>query len=188
MKPDELRFTLAKLEISQADFSRLVEVTPRAISLWLSAEREIPGPVEAYIRLLSSLPPGQVQAELSRIREGVKTVKDGMYGINFSATAGQGFGLLVFENGRIYGTDTTKAKYDGSYSPNVKTSMVDVKIRVEMPANVQSVIGVVQPFDWMLDVSTSMNPALDSGDLIVKSNVGPTLNARYDFMRALPAQ
>ena len=113
-------------------------------------------------------------------------MKDGMYSINFSAQAGHGFGVLVFEGGRVYGSDAGKAKYDGRYVANPKTGMVDVNIRVEMPANQPSVLGIVQPFDWMLDVSTSINPALDRGDIAVNSNLGRPLRASYDFLRALP--
>jgi hypothetical protein len=55
-----------------------------------------------------------------------------------------------------------------------------------MPAKTPSVIGLVQPFDWMLDVRESMNPARDSDDIQVTNNLGAPLAARYEFLRALP--
>jgi DNA-binding transcriptional regulator YiaG len=56
MNADELRLALQEMEVSQAEFARLVDVSPSAISLWLGAERGIPGPTEAYVRLLRPLP------------------------------------------------------------------------------------------------------------------------------------
>ena len=186
MSPDELRFALATLGISQADFARLIKVTPRAISLWLGKEREIPGAVEAYVRLLGSLPIGQRQAELTRMNLGVKTMKDGMYKIDYAGNTGSGYATLIFESGRIYGADVARGQYDGHYEANPNTGLVDISVRVLMPANTPSVIGVVQPFDWMLDVKASMNPARDSDDIQVANNLGAPLAARYEFLRALP--
>lgn len=57
MKENIVRTTLDKLDLSPSSFAKLVGVTPRAVSLWLSGHREVPGPVCAYVRLLLSLPP-----------------------------------------------------------------------------------------------------------------------------------
>jgi hypothetical protein len=186
MTPDELRFSLAKLGISQADFACLIKVTPRAISLWLGKEREIPGAVEAYLRLLESLPTGQRQAELARMNLGVKTMKDGMYKIDYAGKTGSGYATLIFEGGRIYGADVARGQYDGHYEANPSTGLVDITVRVLMPANTPSVIGIVQPFDWMLDVKASMNPERDIDSMQVNNNLGAPLVARYEFLRALP--
>jgi hypothetical protein len=187
MTPDELRFALAQLGISQAEFARLIKVTPRAISLYLGKEREIPGAVEAYIRLLESLPIGQRQAELTRMNLGVKTMKDGMYKIDCVGNSGSGYATLIFESGRIFGADIAHGQYDGHYEVNPATGLVDISVRVTMPANTESVIGVVQPFDWMLDVKASMNPARDSDNIQVTNNLGAPLAARYEFLRSLPS-
>jgi len=56
MSPDFLRLTLADLALSQVDFARLIEVTPRAVNLWLSGKRAVPGPVKGYLRLFSTMP------------------------------------------------------------------------------------------------------------------------------------
>lgn len=113
-------------------------------------------------------------------------MKDGIYGINFSAQGGQGLGMLVFESGRIYGADAGCAKYDGTYTVNPKTGMADVKLHVEMPAGQPSVIGISQPFDWMLDVTTAIDPSKEKGDVVVNSNLGRQLRAHYEFIRPLP--
>jgi hypothetical protein len=64
MEENIVRLTLDSLGLSSADFARLVGVTPRAVSLWLASQREIPGPVRAYARLLLSLPPSLRRAEI----------------------------------------------------------------------------------------------------------------------------
>lgn len=42
MKPDELRAALDRLNLTQRDFARQVDVTTRTVSLWLSGRRRIP--------------------------------------------------------------------------------------------------------------------------------------------------
>lgn len=113
-------------------------------------------------------------------------MKDGMYKIEYAGTAGAGYATLIFEGGRIYGADVAHGQYDGSYIPNPHTGMVDISVRVQMPAHVQSVIGLTQPFDWMLDVTTSMNPAKDADNVNVANNLGEPLAARYEFLRSIP--
>lgn len=58
------------LGLSQVDFARLIEVTPRAVSLWMVGERAVPGPVKAYARLLLTAPLSARQIELARLIEG----------------------------------------------------------------------------------------------------------------------
>ena len=79
MNPADLRSALGALSLPQSDFAQLVDVTPRDVSLWLSGERSIPGPVTAYLRLLSLLPAGQREAEFSNLGLGGPSLKDGMY-------------------------------------------------------------------------------------------------------------
>jgi hypothetical protein len=186
MTPDELRFALVELGITQVELARLIDVTPRAITLWLGNERGIPGSVEAYIRLLKSLPQGQRQIELSRLNKGAPTMKDGIYHIEYEGTHGQGYAMLVFDGGRIYGSDALKGEYDGQYIANPTTGAVDVSLKVKMPPNAPSVLGIVQPFEWALEIRASMNPAQDSGVISVANNLRQPLRAHYQFMRALP--
>jgi len=64
MEENIVRIALNSLGLSSPDFARLVGVTPRAVSLWLASQREVPGPVRAYARLLLSLPPPLRRAEI----------------------------------------------------------------------------------------------------------------------------
>src|SRR5579864_8328646 len=106
MRSNELKAILSDLEISQADLARLLGVTSRAVALWTAGERAIPGSADAYVRLLQRLPQNLRQVELNRLKEKGTGMRDGMFGVSFQGQDGAGMGLLVFEGGRIYGTDT----------------------------------------------------------------------------------
>src|SRR6266436_3751706 len=122
MTNDELRSALAEMGLGQSELARLIGVTSRAVSLWLSGDRAIPGPAEAYIRLFRVLPPGLRQIELNRLKERGTPMRDGMYGISFQGRQSAGMGVLIFDAGRAYGTDSQGVKFDGEYVFNEKTA------------------------------------------------------------------
>lgn len=96
----DLKSRLAELGITQTEFARLIGVTPRAVTLWVTEERAIPGSADAYLRLLLSVPPNVRQVELSRLKEKGTSMRDGMYGISFHGAQDAGIGVLIFDNGR----------------------------------------------------------------------------------------
>jgi hypothetical protein len=186
MSVEELKAILVELGITQADFARLVDVTPRAVALWMAAERSIPGPVEAYIRLLRLLPPNLRQIELNRLKQKGSNMRDGMFGISFQANMDAGLGVLIFDNGKVFGTDAAGVRYDGEYLFHETSSLADVKLKVTFPPNVRSVFGIANPYEWSFDVTTSFNPKQNSGPLAVKTSLGKAVNAQYVFLRTLP--
>ena len=113
-------------------------------------------------------------------------MRDGMFSITYSGNAGSGSGTLVFDNGRVYGADTERGRYDGMYLFNETTGMAEVILKVTMPANVMSVFGISNPYEWSIDVTTTIDPTLDSGNVSVKSSLGASLQAQYKFLRGLP--
>ncbi len=186
MTSDELKAALAELGITQADFARLIGVTSRAITLWVAEQRSIPGPAEAYLRVLQLLPQNLRQVELNRLKRKGTEMRDGMYGISFQGQQGVGMGVLIFENGRVYGTDTQGVRYDGEYLYSESTGLADVKIKVTFPPNVRAVFGISNPYEWAFDVTTSFNPKQNSGPLTVRSSVGQPINAQFVYLRTLP--
>ena len=80
MTSDELKLVLQEIDVSQANFARLVGVTSRAVSLWSNDARAIPGPAEAYLRLFRLLPTNLRQIELSRLNERGMGMRDGSLG------------------------------------------------------------------------------------------------------------
>lgn len=186
MDSAELRTSLADLGITQADFARLLGVTTRAVAMWMSDERPVPGPVVGYLRLMQVLPPNLRQIELNRLKQKGTHMRDGMYGISFQGQQGVGMGVLIFDSGRVYGTDTQGVRYDGEYLYNETTGMADVKVKVTFPPNVRAVFGISNPYEWAFDATTSFNPKLNSGPLAVRTSVGQPINAQFVFLRNLP--
>jgi hypothetical protein len=186
MKQDDLKLILGELSLTQADFARLIEVTPRAVGLWLSGERGIPGPVEAYLRLFKVLPGNLRQIEVLRLKTKGSKMREGMFGISFQYGGDGGMGALIFEGGRIYGADVGGVKYDGDYEVREESGLADIKLKVTFPPNTSSVFGTKNPYEWSIDVTATMNPKLDSGSLIARTSIGKNLNAQYVYLRALP--
>jgi len=141
MTAAELRATLGTLDLRQLQAARLLGVTIRAVGMWINEEREVPGPVAAYFNLLMSLPVALRAREFARIQENVE-VFDGMYLMEFSsgpstgiAPPETGLGVLVFQDGRIFGSDS-HVSYDGEFAPTGKPGEVAMKVRVSAPPGV----------------------------------------------------
>lgn len=181
----ELRYALEKLRVSQADLARLLSVTPRAVSTWVTDNKsEVPGPVASYVRLLMSLPQEQQLREMSRLRyEGAKML-DGLYKIEYSGPAGNGFGSLIFNQGRIQGADFGGVLYDGLYSHNPGENTLSINVRATVPPSVWLVQGVpAQKEPYSFDITGKI--AIQGQSFVtVQTSFGP-VNVRFDFMRGI---
>jgi len=189
MESDDLKAILAEMGITQADLARLLGVTARAVALWVAggpSGRPIPGPVDAYLRLLQLLPPNLRQVEMNRLIQKGTQMRDGMFGIRFQGHESVGMGVLILDNGRVYGTDTEGVRYDGVYLFNEDSGIAGLTIKVTFPPNVRSVFGVSNPYEWAFDVTTTFDPRQNSGPLEVKTSLGAPIKAQYVFLRSLP--
>jgi hypothetical protein len=182
----ELKSVLNDLAISQTDFARLVGVTPRAVTLWMVGDRSIPGPVEAYARLLSSVSPNMRQMELNRLKERKTNMRDGMYEVQYTSISGAGHGVLVLENGRAFGADPFGGKYDGEYFYDEGTGLAELQLKVTFAANATAVFGISHPYEWAITVTAKIDPRLDAGRTKIATPVGPYIDAEYRYLRALP--
>src|SRR5690348_9197424 len=102
MEPTELKQIISRLDVTQGEFARLVDVSPSAVAQWLSGARGIPGPVAVYLGLLLRLPPAIQQHEVSRTKQRIPTMRNGIYNIEFVGTAGSGSATLTFKDGIVY--------------------------------------------------------------------------------------
>lgn len=186
MTGSELRDTLAKLELSQSHFARLIDVTPRAVTLWLVGERSIPGPVEAYGRLLASVPLSVRQVELARLKERRTEMRDGMYGVGYASGADAGFGFIILDTGRAYGADPLGGKYDGDYIYNEKTGMAELHLKLTFPPNVKAVFGICNPYEWSVNVTAEIDPRFEKGNTRILTSFGKHIDAHYSYLRGLP--
>jgi hypothetical protein len=163
-----------------------MEVTPRAVSLWLSGERSVPGPVVGYARVFRSLSASDRWIEILRIRETKSIMRDGMYAVQYQSGADRGYATMVLEGGRAYGADPVGGKYDGHYGYDEATGMARVQLKVTFPPGVAAVFAPAQPFEWSVDMAGDVDPRLDRGYIEFTTALGPKIQAQYQFLRELP--
>jgi hypothetical protein len=95
-------------------------------------------------------------------------------------------GVLILENGRVYGTDSEGVRYDGEYIFDEISGMVDIKAKVTFPPHVKAVFGLSNPYEWAFDITARINPKQNSGPVAVKTSLGQNINAQFVFLRDLP--
>jgi hypothetical protein len=120
-----------------------------------------------------------------RLKQKGTNMRDGIFGVNYAGQIGAGFAMLTFDNGRVYGVDTERGRYDGEYLFDEVSGLANVNLKVTMPANGMSVFGISNLYEWAIDVTASLDPKRDEGSVEVKNALG-SLRAQYRFLRALP--
>jgi hypothetical protein len=186
MMGHDLRAFLTEFELTQADFARLLGITLRAVALWVAGERTIPTTVDAYMRVFRLLPLNLRQIELNRLKQKGTNMRDGMFGITFQGQHGKGMGVLIFDSGKVYGTDEAAVRYDGDYIFDEGSGLVGAKVKVTFPPNVKAVQGISNPYEWSIIVETEFDPKQNSGTLTLRTSLGQPLDAQYVFLRSLP--
>lgn len=186
MSGEDLRATITELGLSQAEFARLVGVSSRAVTLWLVEERKIPGPVEAYVRLLFSGPASLRQAEVAKSKKRSSEMRDGMYQVEYASVAGAGSGVMILDAGRAYGADPFGGKYDGDYIYDENSRKAELHLKLTFAPNAPAVFGVSNPYEWSVEVTVPIDPHADHGETVMVTPLGPKVDARYKYLRALP--
>jgi hypothetical protein len=188
----DLRAFLERTDLPQGQFAKLLDVTPRAVSLWLAEERALPGPAEAYIRLFEAMPKTLRHIELQRLKESVPRMRDGMFAVFYhsqtEAGTGLGYATMILDGGKAYGADPFGGTYDGDYAYDEATETADVHLKVTFPPNVQAVFGPVHPYEWSIDITGKVDPNLDRGFTEFATVIGPKIKAQYQFLRTLPSK
>jgi hypothetical protein len=95
-------------------------------------------------------------------------------------------GMLVFDGGRIYGTDSEGARYDGTYVYQDDSGLVDVILKVTFLPDVRTVFGISNPYEWSIDVSGHFDPKQNAGPIEVKTSLGRAISAQFKYLRPLP--
>jgi hypothetical protein len=115
-----LKLVLDRLGLKQSEFAKLLDVSPRAVSLWATGEVTLPGPVRAYLRMLQHAEPPVRSAELARLSSPRPAFKDGLYSLMYGTSSGsdkidKNGGVALLRSGRIVGSDAGGAKFEGTY-------------------------------------------------------------------------
>lgn len=186
MTAEELRAFLRDAGLAPAEFARLLDLTPRAVGLWLSGERAVPGPAEAYARVFVTLPTGARSIELRRLKEAKQSMRDGMYAVQYHSGLSEGYAMIILDAGRAYGADPAGGRYDGYYEYDDITGTANVQLKVSFPPNVPAVFAPAQPFEWSVDILGRVDPRLERGHIEFTTTLGPKILAQYQFLRELP--
>jgi hypothetical protein len=113
---------------------------------------------------------------------------EGFYRIAFTGTAGSGFGVLVFRTGTITGADVAGAIFDGSYTENPTTRVIDFKVTMSAPAGVtpvQTGIALVTPLNLPITGSVATNDIGGDKPILLQTPLGP-INALFRKIRDFP--
>lgn len=185
MDATTFRTILFKLGVSQAQFAEFINVTPRALTFWLSGDHDVPGAVAAYLSLVMSLPPAMLAREAARMRKENTTMFDGMYGFAYQGVSGVGSGTIVLDRGRIFGHDGG-VQYDGAYAPSSQgPGHLDINLRLTVPPGIALVQGVPpQPHQYSFDLTCTIR-AQGASDVQIATPYGP-VGAHVRFLRPLP--
>ena len=187
MTQDDLKGMLDSLDMKPVELASLLNVTPRAINLWLAGEREVPGPTEAYLALLLSLPPALRAKEKLRLQnKGEKDMPEGMYLATYTGTADAGFAVLVFQHGKIFGMDVGRVAYDGTYKPTGTPGQVAIHLKLSVPAGVPLVMGVpAKPVPYSFEIDPQVINTKGASSVPVVTPFG-TVNAKLERLRDIP--
>ena len=137
----ELRSLLKPMQLGQNQLAALLGVTTRAVGMWVNGEREVPGPVAAYVNLLRSLPRSLFEKELNRL-ENEPELLDGMYLVEFAGADEFGVAMLVMKDGTVFGSDNGGVLYDGTYERTGVPGEVLMTLTLTVPAGVALVQGI----------------------------------------------
>jgi transcriptional regulator with XRE-family HTH domain len=184
-----LKDILERLGLRQAELARLLDVSPRTVSLWSTGETALPGPVAAYLRVVQSRP-DVLHVELKRLEGREKMLDEGIYGFTYK---GEHMGvrdgdsaLAVLRNGKILGSDRAGGVFAGSYEYDVVRQLNKVHVRMQVPPEGELVTGYAAgPDGAVLDIAGSFERAEPYSTTVVEV-AGRPVEITLSYLGPLP--
>lgn len=189
-----LKETLERLGLKQSEFARLIEMSPRSVSLWATGESPLPGPVAAYLRVLQLLPADARADELRRVQGRSKMIDEGLYNVEYRSTghrgddadAAGGSALAVLRNGKILGSDRWGAVFMGSYEFDPVSETNAVHLRLHVPPEGELVTGFAAgPEGAIVEVTGQFDRAAPVSRAVADV-AGRSLEVTMTYLGALP--
>lgn len=185
-----LKESLDRLGLLQSEFARLIDVSPRTVSLWATGEKTFPGPAAAYVSLLERLPKEALTEELTRVGQRSKMFDQGVYGLHYRGRDmvehEGGNALAVLRNGKIFGSDRWGGVFAGSYEFDNASETTRVHVRVDVPPYGELVTGYAAgPKGASIDIAGTFDrPAPQS--ISVVEVAGRPVEVQLTYLGPLP--
>lgn len=185
-----LKDTLERFGLKQTEFARLLDVSPRTVSLWSTGETALPGPVVAYLRVLQLLPAEALAEELRRVKGRSKMMDEGIYGLEYRAEfmgeAETGSALAALRNGKILGSDRWGGVFVGSYDYDPVSERNSVHLRLSVPPEGRLITGFsAGPEGAAIDIVGSFERAAPVTTAITKV-AGHPVEVTMKYLGPLP--
>lgn len=109
---------------------------------------------------------------------------DGIYEIRFRGAVSWGVGILVFQNGKITGSDVGGAIYDGTFTSDDKK--IHASIVLTVPPGGILVQGTVPlPFEQKIPFNVSINKSsIESGETVLLNLPPGPVNVIFKRLRS----
>ena len=176
-----------RLGLKQHQFAKLIAVTPRTVSLWVTGETQVPGPVLAYLRVVEKLSIEARESEFSRIEGKSAMLEDGLYKVDYHGELSFGSAMMVLKNGKLFGADVGGAIYEGAYGYDAASESTHFGISLKLPPNTELVTGLnAGPLGSTLAIVASFKRPSP----VAKSNVsvaGRNVEAELTFVGPIPS-
>ncbi len=189
-----LKDVLERLGLKQSEFARLIEMSPRTVSLWATGESPLPGPVAAYLRVLQLLPTEARAEEFRRVQGRSKMIDEGLYNVEYRSpeqfglgpTAASGSALAVLRNGKILGSDRWGAVFMGSYEFDPVSETNAVHLRLHIPPEGELITGFAAgPEGAIIEVAGQFERAAPVSRTVADI-AGQPLEVTMTYLGALP--
>lgn len=189
MATHSLKSILDQLGLKQAELARLLDVSPRTVSLWATGETALPGPVAAYLRVVRSRP-DVLHLELKRLGGREKMLDEGIYGFTYK---GEHLGILdgdsalaVLRNGKILGSDRAGAVFAGSYEYDGVNELNKVHVRMQVPPEGELVTGYAAgPDGAVVDIAGNFQRAEPFSKAVIEV-AGRPVEITLSYLGPLP--
>ena len=185
-----LKDILDRLGLKQAELARLLDVSPRTVSLWATGHAALPGPVEAYFRVLQAAGSEVLAAELRTLSGRTKMLSEGVYGLAYRGEDGGlpdgGIALVVLRNGKIFGSDRDGGVFSGSYEFDPISALNKVHVRIQMPPEGRLVNGYTAgPEGATLDIAGAFERAAPVSSITIQAG-GRPIEVQLNYLGPLP--